>query len=253
MATTITRESMTDAVTVWNVTRIGSAIYDRIDDLVGSDIVFGGVVGSEAVGTHAFSGSANSANILSVRNTSSGTAAQAAIHVGNDTSQSALVIQTLSSGYTGNANVAQISSNTPVGLRLTCFDTGASFEVYTNTTRRMVIDQYGVATFALGTVHTPGTPTLVIASTLAHFGNGVQFFTASGALDMYGMTAGANGQVIRLVNVGSNTATLKHESASATAADRFRLPGDADLVLAEDEGATFVYSTSKSRWIALLG
>lgn len=253
MATTITRESMTDAVTVWNVARIGSAIYDRIDSLIANNITFGGTVGSEAAGTHSFSASSTGSNVFLVRNTNSGTAAQAALQVGNDTSASAITLQALSSTYTGNNNLAQLAVSLAGGLRILCSNTNAPIGFYTNSTRRMYIDQYGVTTVDLGMVHTPGTPTLVIAGTLAHFGNGVQFFTASGALDMYGLTAGANGQVIRLVNVGANTATLKHESASATAADRFRLPGDADLVLAEDEGATFVYSTSKSRWIALLG
>lgn len=150
MATTITRESMTDNVTVWNVTRIGSAIYDRIDSLIANNITFGGTVGSETAGTHSFSASSSGSNVFLVRNTNSGTAAQAAIQIGNDTSASALTLQTLSSTFTGNNNLTQIASSIAGGLRLLCSHASGPFAIYTNSTARLTVSAAGVFTFGTG-------------------------------------------------------------------------------------------------------
>ena len=83
-ATTITRESMTDGVTAWTVTRIGSAIYDRIDTVLGANITFGGTVSAEGFGTHAISTGGTGTNRWQIRNTTSGTANRASFDVGNN-------------------------------------------------------------------------------------------------------------------------------------------------------------------------
>lgn len=150
-ATTVGRESMTDGVTVWNVTRIGSSIYDRIDTLIGSAINFGGTVGSEGFGTHTFSASGTGGNVFAVRNPTAGTTNQAAIHVGQNESASALVIQALSSTFTGSTSLAQINSGISGGLRLTCSHAGGEFSIFTNSTRRITISPAGVVTPASGT------------------------------------------------------------------------------------------------------
>jgi hypothetical protein len=58
-------------------------------------------------------------------------------------------------------------------------------------------------------------------------------------------TAGGGGTMV-LVNVGSFAITLKDESASSTAANRFALSGD--YVLAADTAAWLEYDTTSTRW-----
>lgn len=72
---------------------------------------------------------------------------------------------------------------------------------------------------------------------------------ANAARDITGVVAGSNGQAILLVNVGSHAITLKHESASSTAANRLTVPWAGDYVLSASGGAALlVYFTASSRW-----
>jgi hypothetical protein len=73
------------------------------------------------------------------------------------------------------------------------------------------------------------------------------------AVDITGLAAGTvDGALRLLVNVnasGGAAITLKHESASSTAANRFRNATGGDYVLAADGGsAVLTYSTAISRW-----
>ena len=71
--------------------------------------------------------------------------------------------------------------------------------------------------------------------------------SASGAIDLTGITAPASAwQVILLHNVGANTITLKDESASSSAANRFAL--DADDGITADTSRTLQYDRTSSRW-----
>jgi len=72
---------------------------------------------------------------------------------------------------------------------------------------------------------------------------------ASAARNLTGIVAGTNGQAILIVNVGSHAITLKHESASSTAANRFTVPWAGDYVMSANGGAALlVYFTASSRW-----
>jgi hypothetical protein len=77
--------------------------------------------------------------------------------------------------------------------------------------------------------------------------------SSSTAVDITGLAAGAvDGALRLLVNVnasGGAAITLKHESASSTAANRFRNATGGDYILAADGGsAVLTYSTAISRW-----
>jgi hypothetical protein len=77
--------------------------------------------------------------------------------------------------------------------------------------------------------------------------------SSSTAVDITGLAAGTvDGALRLLVNVnasGGAAITLKHESASSTAANRFRNATGGDYVLAADGGsAVLTYSTAISRW-----
>ena len=77
--------------------------------------------------------------------------------------------------------------------------------------------------------------------------------TSSTAIDITGLAAATADGALRLViNVnasGGANITLKHESASSTAANRFRNTTGGDYILAADGGsAVLTYSSSISRW-----
>lgn len=54
------------------------------------------------------------------------------------------------------------------------------------------------------------------------------------------------GRILAVVNVGTSTITFKDASASSAAANRFALV--ADIALAPDEGATFIYDGASNLW-----
>ena len=77
--------------------------------------------------------------------------------------------------------------------------------------------------------------------------------SSSTAIDITGLVAGTvDGAMRLLINTnasGGAAITLKHESASSTAANRFRSATNADVILLADGGSvTLTYSTAISRW-----
>lgn len=61
-----------------------------------------------------------------------------------------------------------------------------------------------------------------------------------------GLQGGADGRVMRILNVGSSNLDIITESASSTAANRFALGNNCNLTAGT--GATFWYDTTSSRW-----
>lgn len=74
--------------------------------------------------------------------------------------------------------------------------------------------------------------------------------TSSVDVDITGLTTGASGRTIALVNIGSFNITLKDESGSSTATNRFALNGD--IVLSPDTGVIIIYDNTTQRWRALM-
>lgn len=75
--------------------------------------------------------------------------------------------------------------------------------------------------------------------------------TASAAWNVTGLVAGSGGQIIYVYNVDTaDTITLKNESASSTAANRFAL-GGADVALAPSAGIAIQYDGTSTRWRGL--
>jgi hypothetical protein len=67
-----------------------------------------------------------------------------------------------------------------------------------------------------------------------------------------GIAAGTSGLAILLVNVGSFALTLKHQSTSSSAANRFTTPWAGDCILAASGGnAVLVYDSTSSTWRVL--
>lgn len=72
--------------------------------------------------------------------------------------------------------------------------------------------------------------------------------TATGAIDLTGITAASTNTTKLLANIGANTITLKHASASSSAANRFRCPSATDVALTTGSTVQLWYDTASSVW-----
>ena len=75
--------------------------------------------------------------------------------------------------------------------------------------------------------------------------------TGATATSLQGITAGIDGQGLRLVNLTGQNMTVANENAGATAADRITTMTGADVLTTANGAAEFVYDTGSSRWICL--
>lgn len=79
----------------------------------------------------------------------------------------------------------------------------------------------------------------------------VQRWSSTGAIDVTGMDAGNLNSVASrpiLMNVGSFTITLKHQSTSSTITNRFICPGNVDYALVAGATVEVVRDTVSLRW-----
>lgn len=77
--------------------------------------------------------------------------------------------------------------------------------------------------------------------------------TGSTATTVHGIAAGVDGQHLVFHNGSTQAATIKHQSGTATAADRLILPGALDLSVSANSSAEFIYDTTQSRWVQKSG
>jgi hypothetical protein len=85
----------------------------------------------------------------------------------------------------------------------------------------------------------------------ASFARGINRFTTNAARDITGMAAGSDGEVRVLTNVGTtaaNTLTIKDESSSSTAANRFSVPWNGDCIIPAEGSVVVFYDGTSSRW-----
>jgi hypothetical protein len=66
-------------------------------------------------------------------------------------------------------------------------------------------------------------------------------------------TTYTDGSLLIVSNASANTITINHESGSATAANRFALPGSTLLTLTAGQAVQFYYDTTAARWRAAAG
>lgn len=72
--------------------------------------------------------------------------------------------------------------------------------------------------------------------------------SATGAVDLTGIVAATIPHAKLLVNVGAQTITLKHASASSSAANRLRCPGAADFSLTTFTATWIWYDVASTVW-----
>lgn len=76
-------------------------------------------------------------------------------------------------------------------------------------------------------------------------------FTGGGNKTATGFADGAISRQLTLLNKGSGTLTVAHESADSSASNRVVTPTGADVVIDEGGGATLFYDDGNSRWTLL--
>lgn len=79
----------------------------------------------------------------------------------------------------------------------------------------------------------------------------VIYITSSADINITGVSASGvpNGHAMLLMNIGNSTITLKNQSSSSTAANRFKSATGGDVVLYADGGSALcMYHASASRW-----
>ena len=95
------------------------------------------------------------------------------------------------------------------------------------------------------------SPTQLSASANDYAGltGDIHRMSSSSAVNITGIAAGVSGEAKLLVNVGTFAITLKHQSASSTAANRLIVPWAGDYVMDASGGAALiVYDATDSRW-----
>lgn len=71
--------------------------------------------------------------------------------------------------------------------------------------------------------------------------------------DITGIAGGADGRMIVIHNIGSGHITLKHQSASSSAANRFKFPTTYDFNITVDASVALWYDGTSARWRLLDG
>lgn len=72
--------------------------------------------------------------------------------------------------------------------------------------------------------------------------------TGATVTNINGINSAGLSQTVTIHNRSSANVTLKHQSGSATAADRLKLPKSTDLVIEPESTATLYYCTTDTRW-----
>jgi hypothetical protein len=88
--------------------------------------------------------------------------------------------------------------------------------------------------------------------TVSGFANAARIAGPTAAFSIGGITAGSDGQLLRLYNSTSQALTIKNEDTGQTAANRILTAAGVDVVLrAGTSVATLQYSATDSRWILM--
>lgn len=219
--------------TTW---REQSASFDDVDKLG---------VNTIAAAPNLLSVRSNAALFASINAADGGTGDMRVQVSKDDTAHTASVV--FSNNYSGRAEFGLVGSD---AFKLKVSADGSSF------TEAFVIDQgTGNLTLPRGlTLSGVIAPAQITANQndyapAGFAGASVVQLSADAARTVSGLAGGAEGRVVCLLNVGSQTLTLLDDNAASSAASRFALGGN--LVLAGKQAALLRYDGTAARWQAL--
>jgi hypothetical protein len=254
-ATTITRASLTDGVSVWNAALVGSAIYDKIDAVIAGTITFGGLVRSEGFGDHLFAAGGTGANVVIVRNTSSGAGNYAEFRLGNDSNSAIGRVVALSSNYTSSGLYSTagvtLAAGGAGGLSIAATDAGGEVRFYAGgTTEIAKFDTSGNLQLGRGLRFTGSydqsvTGTVNIDSGALTYGV-VRITTATSTPAIGGGPVGTDGEVLILLNASGAACALKHNYAGP--GQRIYCANATDGTLGDKEAVMLVFDYGANAW-----
>ncbi len=111
--------------------------------------------------------------------------------------------------------------------------------------------QNGAVTTTAATFSTPALTPSQITADQNNYAPGTGWFqrwSSDASRNVTGLSAGQDGQLAEIWNVGSNNIVLQNENASSTAANRFTTSTGADLTLTAGKCAIARYDTTSTRW-----
>jgi hypothetical protein len=156
---------------------------------------------------------------------------------------------TFSASISINSASISIGSNSPIG-----FTAGPEYNPKDIEIIRKTVGVLGItngSTSGGSLAYASSTPAAIVANQNNYVltGSAFQRLNCTTASDITGIappTGGAHvdGRMIRLVNVGTATVTLKHNSTSSTAANRMFVSSGADKALAVNGWADLVYDST---------
>lgn len=258
-ATTISRASLTDGVTVWNAAVVGTAIYDKIDTLIAGAVTFGGRVSSEGFGVHNFSAGGTGENVLAVRNTTAGTGNYAEVRVGQDGSDALGRILALSSTYTTSADLVAsglvLRSGGVGGLSVVAAHASGDIRFYaggtTETAKLGATDQclqLARGLWLKGSYDQEITGTQTLDSGGQYYAV-IRITSATSTPKISSCTAGNDGDIKILVNVSGASCTVQHGGGGPTT--RIYCANATDGTIADDESMMLMYDAGSSSWIEI--
>jgi hypothetical protein len=159
--------------------------------------------------------------------------------------QLSYVLQSIDSAFAGTAGIGHGHGNIEAEGRI---GTSSGLIVVTGSTGILQTASSIGSTSVANVVSTPSQ----ITSNQNNYtlGTAADIFRISSdaARDITGVVATASGDAKVLLNVGSFSITLKHQSASSTAANRFLCAGGSDFVLSADSSCCIIYDSTTARW-----
>jgi hypothetical protein len=257
MATTISRASLTDGVSVWNAALVGSAIYDKIDALLAGAVTIGGLVNSTGLGIHTFSTGGTGGNVIAVQNTTAGTTNYSETRIGNDTDTGTTRLMALSTTYTTYGYLVQGGSallgQGVGGLSLAALHALGEVRVYVGgaTTLTTKWSSAGILSHTSGVEFT-GAHDYSLTGSSAISPSGTQFClritSATSTPKLSAIAYPVAGATFLVVNASGAAFDIEHEWTVVSASYRIVCPADTNVVMAANDSALFWYDTTSSRW-----
>lgn len=130
-------------------------------------------------------------------------------------------------------------------VRLQALDEVAAIDVEGVTDSRAWVSIYGAPRFKTAITPSQLTGNADDYDPTGNYRAAVMRLSSDASRDITGIAGGVQGRILIIVNIGSFNIVLKNDVTS-TAANRFLMA--ADLTLAPNEGASFIYDDLSSRW-----
>lgn len=233
-----------------------NAIEAALLGTLAHNVTISGLVSVTGFGTHQFRAGGVGGQILKVGNPTAGVGNFAQLLLSNDVDDLGRFTAYSSTFTTSSEKIANYAvMHSQGGLNLNAGSADIGF--YTGSVLRMLLAATGALShnnsLQLSAVTSPAQ---IVANTNnyapASFSVNTFFrLSSDAARDITGLAGGATGRVILLSNQGAFTITLKVESASSTAANRFTCPGAADYALTTGKSAWLFYDATATRWCVI--